>query len=234
MIEVRVTSGLRDEEVESSYGGLYGYKPKSILDQANCLHDLFPRLGPADLNLADNPIPEGAEGWFLIPRWAKIAPTYGQAVEKVLAMISQIGNGKFHNYHDGALGPDHLRQHDRTASMLQKVSDQQKQNDIIVLAGQFGHRHRGRSVRRVRKIYDVSEFGLGAFSVGVMLLTHPDRLMNFDDLWIDCAGDEYSPGNSSQFEYAPFFFYDDKVKFFTCWFGNALDKSGSASGFGVQ
>lgn len=235
MTAVRVRSSSLDEEVESSYGYLYGYKPKSITEQANHLCELFPRLGSADLKLADQPIPEGAEGWFVIPRWAKIAPTYGQAVEKVLAMISQIGNGEFHNYRDGELGPDHLRPHERTALMFQKLSDQQKHSDIIIVPSQFGLRHRGRSVRRAREVFNGSEFGLGAFAVGIMLLTHRDRLMNYDDLWIDCAGDEYSPGASGRFEFAPFFFYfDGKVKFFTCWFGNALDKSGSASAFDSQ
>lgn len=231
MIALRTRSSSLNEEVESTYGYLYGYQPKSITEQVARLRELFPRLGSADPKLANQPLPEGAEGWFAIPRWDTIAPTYGQAVENVLTMISEIGNGKFHNYRDGELGPDYLRQHERTALMFQKLSGQQRHSDIIVVPSQFGLRHRGRSVRRARELFDNSEFGLGAFAVGAMLLTHSDRLMSYDDLWIDCAGDEYSRGASGRLEFAPFFSYDGKIKFFTCWFGNALDKSGSASGF---
>jgi hypothetical protein len=231
MIAIRERNSSRNEEVKSSYAYHYGYKPKGIIEQANRLRELFPGLDSADLRLAEKPLPEEAEGRFAIPRWTKIAPTYGLATEKVLAMINQIGYGKFHNYRDGELSPGHLRQHERSALMFQKLSDQQKYFDIIVVPGQFGFRHRGRSVRRARAVFNGSEFGLGAFAVGIMLLTHPDRLMNCDDLWIDCAGDEYSPGASGRYEFAPLFFYDRKLKFFTCWFGNALDKSGSASGF---
>ena len=32
-----------------------------------------------------------------------------------------------------------------------------------------------------------TEFGLGAFAVGIMLSTHENRLKNLDDLWIDCG-----------------------------------------------
>ena len=77
-----------------------------------------------------------------------------------------------------------------------------------------------------------SEFGLDAFAVGIMLLTHPERLVAYEDLWIDCAGDEYLPDADGQFEYAPcFLFIDGKGKFDAGWFGDALEGCGSASGF---
>ena len=31
------------------------------------------------------------------------------------------------------------------------------------------------------------EFGVGEVTVGIMLLTHENRLKNLDDLWIDCG-----------------------------------------------
>jgi hypothetical protein len=78
----------------------------------------------------------------------------------------------------------------------------------------------------------VNEYGLGAFAVGIMLLTHPERLMNYDDLYVDCAGDEYAPEADGDFSHAPFFrFDDDRVKFLAYWFGNARDNYGSASAF---
>jgi hypothetical protein len=31
---------------------------------------------------------------------------------------------------------------------------------------------------------NANECGLGAFAIGIMLLTHPERLKHYDDLWI--------------------------------------------------
>lgn len=173
----------------------------------------------------------GVEGLFAIPRWDKIAPTYNEAVEKVLELISKICVGKFKNYR-GNLGPDRLHQHERTVAMLKKLGDQQKGYDILIFPAQFGIRHRGRSVRRAREVFNKNEFGLGAFEVGIMLLTHPERLHHYDDLWIDCAGDEYDvPGDDDRFTRAPLFVFSDLVEFGAGWIYGANKHFGSASGF---
>lgn len=70
-----------------------------------------------------------------------------------------------------------------------------------------------------------------------MLLTHSIRLQNLDDLWIDCPGDEYSPGAAGRFGYAPFFFFDfldGRLEFDTSVVGHANGHYGSASGFSPQ
>ncbi len=81
---IRELAGERyvDEEVESNYGYFSGYKPKGIIEQTNILRQFFPGIGSADEKLAEQPLPPNAEGWFAIPRWEKIAPTYGEAVGK--------------------------------------------------------------------------------------------------------------------------------------------------------
>ena len=104
--DLLVSNQFADEEVESSYAYPKGYKVKGITDQTNILRQLFPGIGFADEKLADQPLPPNAEGWFAIPKWEKFAPTYGEAVEKVLAMIGS--KRKFYNYRDGQLGADHL------------------------------------------------------------------------------------------------------------------------------
>lgn len=230
--ELCVSNRFANEEVGSSFGYLSGYKPKGITEQTNRLRELFPGIGSADVKPAEQPLPANAEGYFAIPSWEKIAPTYGQAVEKVLGMIKQTRNGQFYNYREGALGPKNLRQHERTVVMFRKLSNQQKDLDILVVPAQFGLCHRGRSVRRAREVFNENEVGLGAFAVGIMLLTHPERLQHYDDLWIDCAGDEYSPDAGGSFESAPcFLFDDDQVKFDCYWFDDAYGFYGSASGF---
>lgn len=225
-------SEFKAEEVESSYGYLSGYKPKGITEQTNILRQLFPGVGNALEKLAERPVPANAEGWFAIPKWQTIAPTYGEAVGEVLAKISETRKGKFKNWCEGNLGPDRLKQSARAEKMFQQLGDEQKDFDILVVPAQFGLRHKGRSVRRAREVMQVNEFGLGAFAVGIMLLTHPERLMHYDDLYVDCAGDEYAPEADGDFSRAPLFnFGGDRVGFFAGWFGAAGDGCGSSSAF---
>lgn len=228
--ELSVSNQFADEEVESSYAYPKGYKVKGITEQTNILRQLFPGIGFADEKIAEQPLPVNAEGWFAIPKWQTLAPTYGEAVEKVLAMIAS--KRKFYNYRDGQLGAEYLRQHAKTAKMFQKLGDEQKDYDILVVPAQFGLRHRGRSVRRAREVFQANEFGLGAFAVGIMLLTHPEREVQWEQLHIDCAGDEFAPDADGGFSYAPvFYFSDGKVKFHASWFVSAVEYYGSASAF---
>ena len=235
--DLSVSDKFKDEEVESSYGYLSGYrKPKSITEQCNILRQIFPGVGFADEKLAEREVPLHAEGWFAIPKWQTIAPTYSEAVQKVLDAIKKARNGKFYNYRDGQINDQRLRQTAKTASVFQKLEGEQKDHDILVVAGQFGLRHRGRSVRRAREVFSENELGLGAFAVGIMILTHAERLQHYDDLWIDCAGDEFDdPDAGVRFDRAPCFdFGDGKVEFDADWFDSTSEDYGSASAFVPQ
>ena len=233
--ELSVSSQFSNEEMSSKYGYLSGYKPKGITEQTNILRQLIPGIGFADEKLALRPLPENAEGWFAIPKWQSVAPTYGEAVEKVLDLIKKTRDGKFCSYCEGQLGPKNLRQSEKSAKMFEKFANEQKDYDILVIPAQFGILHRGRSVRRALEVMNTNQFGLGAFAVGIMLLTHPERLQNYNDLYIDCAGDEFSPGADGGFGFAPSFgFSDGWVRFGTCWVSSTSDCCGSASGFVSQ
>ncbi len=232
--DLSVTDKYKDEEVKSNYGYLSGYKkPKGITEQTNILRQLFPGIGFADEKLAEREVPNGADkGWFAIPKWQSLAPTYGEAVQLVLNKLKETRSGAFYNYRKGELGPDQLRQSAKTVSVFQKLAEEQNGFDVLVVAAQFGLRHRGRSVRRVREILLGNEFGLGAFAVGIMLLTHPERLGHYDDLWIDCAGDEFAPTAGGVFSRAPLFFFDDGGLRFGAGDGSdAYGLCGSVSGF---
>ena len=230
------TNQFADEEVASTYGYLSGYTtPKPIADQVKQLREFFPDLGTVDESVTTCDLPINAEGYFAIPRWERIAPTYGEAVQKVLDLIKQTRDGEFHHYREGNLGPQHFRQHARTVEKFQQLGEQQQGHDVLVAPCQFGIRHRGRSVRRARVVMTDNEFVLDAFSVGIMLLTHPERLQHYDDLWLDGSGDEYSPDADGVFDYAPFFyFHGGKVKFGTNYVGYAHDYYGSVSAVLLQ
>ncbi|OHB09713.1 MAG: hypothetical protein A3G05_02415 [Candidatus Zambryskibacteria bacterium RIFCSPLOWO2_12_FULL_45_14] len=235
--DLSVSDKFKDEEVDSKYGYLSGYtKPKGITEQTQILSQIFPGVGNALEKLAERAVPANAEGWFAIPKWQTIAPTYSEAVQKVLDAIKKSRNGKFYNYRDSQINEERLRQTAKTASVFQKLGNEQKDHDILVVAAQFGIRHRGRSVRRAREVFVTNEFGLGAFAIGIMILTHAERLQHYDDLWIDCAGDEFDdPGSGVRFDRAPCFRWSDgEVKFDTDWYGIASGNYGSASGFVPQ
>lgn len=231
--ELSKAEEFKDEEVASKCGYVSGYqKPKRIVEQDALLRQIFPGIGFADESLVRRPLPQSAEGWFAIPRWETLAPSYGEAVEKVLAALSDRCGGNCINYREGKLGERYFRQTDASWIAFQKLDEEQKGHDILVMAAQFGIVHRGRSVRRARAMMRFNEFGLGAFAVAIMLLTHPERLQHYDDLWIDCAGDEYSPDGDGNFENTPYFgFYGGWLEFQTGRFEDANDLYGSASGF---
>lgn len=230
----RITSDLfADEEIGSEYEYRSGYLPKPLAQQIALLRELFPELGATCVNPTNREFPLGAEGRFAVPRWWRIGRTYTEAVQKVFVALSQTRDGRFYNWCEGGLGPNRLRQHTHTLACLTKLRDQQEGHDILIFPAQFGLRHRGRSVRRAREVMKPGEFGLGAFAVGIMLLTHPERLMSDDDLSIDCAGDEYDYSDDGDYtSHTPYFYFKDgQVKFDAYWVGAASEDCGSASGF---
>ncbi len=246
----RVTNKFKDEEVVSTHGYLSGYKkPKSIKEQCNILRKIFPEIGFANEKLAEREVPVGAEGWFAIPKWQTIAPTYTQAVQKVLDAMKLQRQGKFYNWKEGQINDQQLHESRVKMEVFQRLGNEQKDQDILVVAAQFGLRHRGRSVRRAREIMidNGMEFGLGAFEIGIMLLTHLERLQDYNDLSIDCSGDEFDdPDSDVHFGLAPFFrfgsggvrfdvsFSSGGVRFDTFFVGIVDASCGTASGFVPQ
>ncbi len=230
-----------NEEVPSTYAYPAGYAPKGIGEQAAILRQAFPELGSCGEEFAKASLPADAEAFFAIPRWEKVAKTYNEAVEKVIAAIKQ-RRPLFYNC--AGRVEQHLRRHTRTVAMLQKLAGQQPGHDILVVPAQLGLRHRGRSVRRARAVFSANEFGLGAFEFGCLLLTHPERLNVFECLQVDCAGDECQALEVHQvmrgegFVHAPrwIFYhqwrvYTEGFEFHHHWFNTAREGSGSASGF---
>lgn len=224
-----------NEEVKSNYGYPEGYAVKPIAEQIITLSKHFPGLDASSaLGLSkDLPVlPQGAERWFAVPRFEKVAKVYNDAVEQILDVIAT--TRPFHNYRKGALGPKHLHPSDRMVEAVRMIGERQK-GDVLLIPGQFGLLHRGRSTRRTRIVYAPNEFGFGAFIGGVMLLTHPERFVQWAQLHVDLPGDEYSPVAGGQFGHAPCLYFDDgKVRFGADGVSFALGFFGAASGFFPQ
>lgn len=232
-----VSNRFANEEVASSYGYLSGYC-RPISDQIDVLRGHWPMLNPdftvryARDILPTLQLPGWVEGSFIVVRPGFFSNVYGEELEEVMLTLSRVrGGGKFHNYREGQLGGRFLRQHERSVAMWRKLGEMQK-GDILLVPAQLGLRHRGRSVRRGQEVYVASEFGLGAFASGVALLTHPNRLQHYEDLLIDCAGDEYAPEADDVFSCAPcWYFSDGGLKFDAHKVNDAYPRCGSASAF---
>ncbi len=141
-------------------------------------------------------------------------------------MISDLNN-----YREGEITPRQLRQHVRTLQAFEQIAETQK-GDILIIPVQYGIRHRGRSVRRARECFGTNEFGLGAFAVGSMALTHPERYVRWEQLHTDCAGDEFAPDADGDFSGSPvFLFVVGRLEFLTGVVSHAYVPYGSVSGF---
>ncbi len=224
-----------DEQVATNYNYPANYRPKPIAEQIEAITKMFDLDGTAAYAYAKNleannaELPEGAEGWFALPRFEAVGNTYGDAVEKVLNLIGKSRTLK--NWREGQLHERYLRHSEKTKLAFAKLAEGQV-GDILVIPAQFGFRHRGKSVRRARETFYDNEFGLGSFAVGCLLLTHPEREVEWEQLHIDCSGDEYSPDADGQFAGAPIFCWNDgKLHFVSYWSINAGKPFGSASGF---
>lgn len=222
-----------DEEVASEYGYPEGYAVKPVCEQLVELSKHFPELDTSSVlacSKETRELPAGAEGWFAVPKWEKVGKTYNDALKTVLTKIA--GSRKFYNYRKGNLGPKYLRLSERTSTALEMLGKNQE-GDYLLIPAQFGMRHRGRSVRRVRELIgNSSEFGLGSFAVVCMTLAHPEQFIRWEQLHVDCAGDEYAPDADGVFSCAPLFFWSDgEVRFSAYWVDSPSSGPGSASGF---
>src|SRR3989338_387813 len=218
--ELSMSDQYANEEVCSSYTYPKEYKgPKPINDQIKAIAKIF-GLDPSQaLEFAKTlpELPNGAEGWFAIPSVDALAAKhfpevtdpiqkYCQAVQLVHTKIT--ASRSFYNYREGQITPAQLRVHARTAHALDLIAETQK-SDILIVAAHLGMRHRGKSVRRAREVFVGNEFGLGSLAVGSIVLTHPERLVRWEELDMDCSGDEFSPEADGVFSESPCFVFGD-------------------------
>lgn len=220
-----------EEEVESGHGYVWYQAPTPISEQNELLRAVFPKLRGYAVAALATPIPAIYEGLFLIPRWERVAPTYGDAVKRVLTELSHAYRGKFKNCQEDELDSTFLNRHPGTAQKMEIIAERQANQDFLVVPAQFGRRHRGRSARRVREVLEKNEFGLGSFEVACMLLTHVNRLRHYDDLWLDAPGDDYAPAEDEDLMRVPFFsLCDGYVRFGAEASSRADEHCGSVSG----
>lgn len=199
---------------------LGGYRvPAPFVDQ--CAR-LKARLGISfyddfDKSALGAPLEQFAEGYSAIPDWKAVAPTYENAVKIVFSALSSFyGQNHFVNELTGN-SLDHMfyRPREQTIECMTRIKQQQKGRRILAVQTQLGLRHRFRSPDEYRKVSEASEFGLGAFAVGCILLAEEKpRFRTYDTIWPRCVGDEFRYFGSDWFTYTPAYFLQRCQLFF--------------------
>lgn len=207
----------------AEYGYPSGWCLRALEEQLDVLRALFPELR-CEAQVPPH-LPEGAEGWLLVPKPQRIGNTYHEALETVLGHLGE-AQRPFCNARQGELGPQHLRLTQHSLDVLDEL-DRCTPGDYFLLAIQSGLRHRATSVADAQARFGRAEFGLGPLEIATLLLTHPDRLGDYQHLGIDCPGCLYSPNADDDQSYSLYFIWDGE--------GICLDYSsaeGNAPGFG--
>jgi hypothetical protein len=225
-----LSNKFEEEQVGSDRSYPPTYRVRPVEAQVTELRKAFPELGGCNEKLGRIPLPEESEAWFAIPRWQAVAPTYNEAVERILDLLSS--RRRFSNRIAGRLGKEYLRQTERSRLAESVLADQQQGCDILVVAAQAGKLHSGCSARRTRAALAGNEYCLGVFAVACLLLTHPERLSAGEALMIDCGGDEYSPRADYNFDRVPLFDFDiSGIEFSIFYEDRARNLWGTPTGF---
>lgn len=235
---IREKGGNPHNRVASSYNYPVGYNgAKGLEEQATILLETyqFPLRPLASVKT----LPEGAEGLWVFPLIQDIVPAecehpYNYAVDFVLERLGR--NRQFNNWRQNRTGHIYLRQSERSLHLWNRLTILQGNGELTpVVPAQFGKMHRGESVDYAREDALCNEILFGAYHNGVMLLTHPEREQVWEQLHLDCGGDEYAPDGDGQFVYAPCFYWNvGKLHFYAYRTAHAHKLYGSSSGFPPQ
>lgn len=228
-------SRFADEEVKSTFTYPDEYQLQSVKAQIKALLaipafkdlDVFWALEHGQAWFDGLQLPEWVEG-PLVYVWHERLGGYHALLELVLSAIAE--SRTFRNFRQGTLGENYLRQSERSRSAEVDMKAHQP-GDLIIVPNQAGIRWRGKSNRRARVLYDTDEFGLGAVAEGCRALSHPKRFVRWEQLHVDCGGDEYAPSADGDFCRAPCFGFGGGVEFGTFDVGSASEVYGSASAF---
>lgn len=232
--ELSLSNQFADEEVESmfTYPDEYQLQPIEAQIKALLAISAFKDLD-ASWALENGQawydglqLPEWVEG-PLVYVWHERFGGYHALLELVLSAIAE--SLTFHNYRQGKLGEKYLRQSERSVNAELAIKANQP-GDVIIVPNQAGIRFRGKSARRACVLYNTDEFGLGAVAESCRALSHPKRFVRWEQLHVDCGGDEYAPLADGDFCHAPYLvFCGGGVEFDTFRVGHADVHYGSSS-----
>lgn len=243
----------KGEFVEPAYFYPSGYAVNSPDQQLDLLRAAFPGVTLEIGDLAGKirglgAAPTGVDGPYpyLRVRRSKLAQLanmhnvdrehFGLVLEQTTLAALGRREVRFTNYRSGQMGPEYFRVREHTWDTWDRLETEQSEGDILVAWGQSGRLGAGCSMRLCRHeigyAVEPTQWEWSALEGSLCLLTNPHRLSKYEDLIIDCPGEEYSSEAGDQFGGALYFRFDGGELYCgSRWTGRASGYCGSASGF---
>lgn len=233
--EMQKIFGINRRRTDTTYPR--GFRPLSIGQQIRTLKRI-----DAFADLDDAWVVHEAQDWYdqldlpfwveqpLVYVWHESIGGYGRAMNLVRSLISHklglIDHSKGFDFWKG-----------KQSSLTQEVERLIKKDqpgDFIVVPSQLGDRWGGYPTEEVRDGYDATEFGHGLIAACCLTLSHPNRFVEWDQLDMDCPGDEFysdRPGHTHQIYSPTVGQRNDKISVGMEWSKTAVGYQGSVTGF---
>ncbi|OGB74342.1 hypothetical protein A2V68_01150 [candidate division Kazan bacterium RBG_13_50_9] len=189
------------ERVKQAWFYPKNWQAKGVAEQVIKLATLFPGidLSQVEMLVAKLVAQKLADGVAILPKLSFLAKLwniadpygggYGPICEKLFELIA--ASRSFHNYRTGQMNEQHIRIMEDVREQLKKL-EAETLGDVLVLSFNFGNLYAGFSPRNARfEALNNNQFPLIAAQVACLLLTMPDRLTAWEQLFIDCSGDEW-------------------------------------------
>ncbi|HRY36305.1 MAG TPA: hypothetical protein P5230_00280 [Candidatus Magasanikbacteria bacterium] len=166
----------------------------------------FPELKFVDNHIFDRPLGL-AEGYFVFPKWEKIAGSPSVAAKRIDVVLEETKQASCCSFHNLE-----LRVNERTREMYKKLCEQQK-GDVLIVPAQLGGKHRDISVVSARDKFADNEFGLMLYMGGLSMLTTPE-LTKPATLFLNyyiCCGENYLDGEMglNSWNHSPIYFQQE-------------------------
>lgn len=162
---------------------------------------------------------------------------YGPLIEKTVELLGA-SVPKFVNYRKGALTNRHVRLHAAVKARWEALEAREpavpRKVRVFLLPVNTGKLYQGFSPRnaRMNALDSTNRLPLDPAAVACILIAWPERLVRYEQVFIDCSGDEYSPGGGGSFGCVPYFCFRDGALKFGCYdAGSPRDYGGTAVAF---
>lgn len=242
-----ITNPFWDEKIEPALEYPKNWEPVSITEQLEALRSFYPDLDSSHVeSIAENiSAPEAADGVFVVPKPSSVAAKrgiedpFGKGYRRLLevTVLDHIVKQRNFLYYRGLDVTDDTHRMGQLASDAISRMEEEQSGDYLVFAAQTGKKWAGSSpsFARWEMEHGVREFPLPSWCAAHIILTNPKRLEKYEDLGIDCPGDEYRFRGSPEIPNC-FSFYFDSFGGDGLWFSTTVGqggryRSGSASGF---
>ena len=225
-----LTNPFGGEEVGQTWFSPKGWKPSSLGDQAENLAKSLQGFEPQwREDTSGLVIPDSADGICLLPTltslgklWSITDPyrSIGEVIEKVCVAIA--GQRAITNYRHGELTEQYVRLPEGFVDRLQPLEEEAEHQgyNCLTLPFHFGDWKTGKCYSPRNATWQAlnlppRRLPLCVAQNGCLLLGMPDRLTNYEQLFIDCC-DQYSWCADGRWSRSPCFSFDGaRLKFGT-------------------